>query len=124
MKFVTGAGSDGESRSAPRELADVEVPVTAIRDTDGFLFEFVNYFLELDVSRQNIDEQISGTNRKDARALVRTAKIGRFNRVDGIDVAADSRDTVLIFLDGADKVPVRFTFEPSTVDHMEFFAWL
>ena len=76
------------------------------------------------MSGKNVYEQISGTYRQEPRSLVRAPKIGRFNGVDCIDVAANARDTILIGLDGADEMPVRFTFEPSTVDDMKFFAWL
>jgi hypothetical protein len=79
----SGAKSSGRDggRSAPSEFADVEIPVTAISDSDGFLFEFVNDIINVDVLWENVHEQISGTNCKDARSLVRTPKKGRFNSV-------------------------------------------
>lgn len=48
-----------KSRSTPGEFADVEIPVAAISDADGFLFEFVNDLIQVDVLGENIHEQIS-----------------------------------------------------------------
>src|SRR6266516_1853677 len=83
----------GESRSTPGEFANVEIPVTTISDSDGFLFEFVNDLIQVNVLWKNIHEQISGTNRKEARPFVRTPKKGRLNGVNGINVAGDARNT-------------------------------
>src|SRR5438045_2474405 len=113
----------GESRSTPGEFANVEIPVTTISDSDGFLFEFVNDLIQVNVLWKNIHKQISGTNRKEARPLVRTPKKDGFNGVNCINIAGDARDTGLIGVDGPNEMPVRFAFEPSTVDHMKFFAW-
>ena len=107
---------------APGEFADVEIPVAAIGDANGFLFEFVNDFLHVDVFRENVHEQISGTDCKDARPFVGPLEKGRFDSVNGVNVAGDAGDTVFIGLDGSGEMPVRLAFESATVDHMEFFA--
>src|SRR5215471_14902425 len=87
-------------RLAPREFADVEIPVTAISDSDGFLFEFVNDLIHVDVLWENVHEQISGTDCKDARPLIRPFEKGRFNGVNGVNVAGDAGDTIFIGVDG------------------------
>src|SRR5206468_2808543 len=110
-------------RLAPGEFADVEIPVTTIGDADGFLFEFVNYFIDVDMFRENVHEQISGADGEDARPLVGSAKKGGFDSVNGVNVAGDARDTIFVGLDGAGEMAVGFAFESSTVDDMEFFAW-
>lgn len=72
---------------------------------------------------ENVHKQISGANRKDARPLVRSLEKGRFNGVNRVNVTGDARDTIFIRFDDPSEMPVRFVFEPATVDDMEFFAW-
>src|SRR3954469_24522407 len=90
----------------PRVLGEVEIPIAAIGDTNGFSLLFVGDFFEINVGRKDVHENVAGDNGNQARACFRAFHEGEFYWIYGINVTGYARDAALVGVDGADKMPV------------------
>jgi hypothetical protein len=108
---------------SPGEFADVHVPVAAVGHAHGFLFLLVDDLGEVHRRGQNIYQHVAGTERDDPGALFLPAEEGKFNEIDGIDVAGDARDAVFVGIHHANEMTVRILLKIAPVNDVNLFAF-
>jgi guanine deaminase len=108
----------------PGEIADVHVPVAAIGYAHGFFLLFIGHFIQVNGGGHDVDDDIAGNQRDNARARFRAAKEFKLHGVHGKNVAGDAGDALFAGIHDAKEMAVRVLVEMPPMDDVYFFAFL
>src|SRR3954470_2868739 len=95
----------GESiHLSPTKFTQIQVPIRAVANADALFLVSIGNFFEVHALGNDVDQQIAGDNRNDARAQFGAADVLKFYRINRVDVADHASDSAFVILHRPNKM--------------------